>query len=118
VRDVAVWIVAPTEMHATGNFLQGLPEERAWQSSGAHVAAALGDTAAWPFDARRRAAWSVSYVHESLEQRVAFEDLRFAPHEELEKPAPRPRRSHAAEWLLALLALGIAAAAGLAARFA
>ena len=76
-RPVDVWVVSTEPVHTTGNFLEGLPAQAAAHVTGEQLATALGDTSSWGFDATARRDWVVTYLHEELEQRVAFEDLTF-----------------------------------------
>jgi hypothetical protein len=118
-RDVGVWVVAGDEMRASGNFLQGLPEESSARVAGTDLATALGDTTAWKLEPRARPFWRVTYMHEALEQRVAFEDLRFVAPDDTGAAAPKAkhgsRKPRPAHVLLALVALGVLAAAAAAA---
>jgi hypothetical protein len=76
-RPVDVWVVSNEAVHTTGNFLEGLPVVSTKSVSDAELAGALGETKSWGFDPKSKRPWVITHMYESLEQRVAFEDLRF-----------------------------------------
>jgi hypothetical protein len=103
-RPLDLWVVAEDEVDARPG---GPPKVAHAAASPEALAQALGATAAWGFDPRARASWTVTRFHESVVKRTAFDDLVFEPIGGAEDHAPRRPP-------IALIVAALAAALGIA----
>jgi hypothetical protein len=90
MRLLDVYVIADRQMQmVSGQNTAGPSVADAMRVSAETLAAAIGDTKAWGFDAKSRPTWVVTHLGENVWQRTTQADLAFQTYD-LPRPRPGP----------------------------